>query len=166
MAWPSKSEGTPRPLRDEFLLKLSRREHSVYELRTHAKRKGYEPGETEAVLEDFIERGWVSDERFAEALTRHKLNISNWAPGRIVQLLRTRGISASLAEQVVKRIAPPDLGSSMEDSLRKKVSTYGKEPDFRKRKKKVVDYLMRRGYPPDVVFDSVDALMKRLFHDP
>jgi SOS response regulatory protein OraA/RecX len=54
----------------------------------------------------------------------------------------------------------------MEDSLRKKVSTYGKEPDFRKRKKKVVDYLMRRGYPPDVVFDSVDALMKRLFHDP
>jgi regulatory protein len=163
MAWPSKNEGPTRPLRDEFLLKLSRREHSVHELRTHAKRKGYEPAETEAVLEDFIDRSWVSDERFAEALTRHKLTISNWAPGRIIQLLRTRGVSASLAEQVVRRTAPPDLGNSMDDALRKKVSTFAKEPDFRKRKKKVVDYLLRRGYPPDMVFDSVDAMMKRLF---
>ena len=161
MAWPSKSEGPTRPLRDEFLLKLSRREHSVHELRTHAKRKGYEPSETESVLEDFIERGWVSDERFAEALTRHKLTISNWAPGRIIQLLRTRGVTASLAEQVVKRTAPTDLGTSMEDALRKKATTYAREPDPRKRKKKVVDYLLRRGYPPEAVFDSADALMKR-----
>jgi regulatory protein len=163
MAWPSKNEGPTRPLRDEFLLKLSRREHSVHELRTHAKRKGYEPAETATVLEEFIARGWISDERFAEALTRHKLSISNWAPGRIIQLLRTRGVPASLAEQVVKRYAPSDLGTSMEDALRKKSATYAKEPDPRKRKKKVVDYLLRRGYPPDAVFDSADVLMKRLF---
>jgi regulatory protein len=163
MAWPSKNEGPTRPLRDEFLLKLSRREHSVHELRTHAKRKGYDAAETETLLADFVDRGWVSDERFAEALTRHKLNISNWAPGRIVQLLRTRGITTALAEQVVKRTAPVDLGSSMDDALRKKVTAFAKEPDLRKRKKKVVDYLLRRGYPPDAVFDSVDAMMKRLF---
>lgn len=163
MAWPSKNEGPTRPLRDEFLLKLSRREHSVHELRTHAKRKGYDVAETETILEEFVERGWVSDERFAEALTRHKLTISNWAPGRIVQLLRTRGVSASLAELVVKRLAPGNLTESMDDSLRKKVTSFAKEPDLRKRKKKVVDYLLRRGYPPDAVFDSVDAMMKRLF---
>ena len=163
MAWPSKNEGPTRPLRDEFLLKLSRREHSVHELRTHAKRKGYDVTEIEALLGEFVDRGWVSDERFAEALTRHKLAISNWAPGRIIQLLRTRGITAALAEQVVRRFAPPDLGQSMEDALRKKVSSFAKEPDFRKRKKKVVDYLLRRGYPPDAVFDSVDAMMKRHF---
>lgn len=163
MAWPSKNEGPTRPLRDEFLLKLSRREHSVHELRTHAKRKGYDAAETESVLEEFVERGWVSDERFAEALTRHKLSISNWAPGRIIQLLRTRGIAAPLAEQTVRRHAPIDLNRSMDDVLRKKVASFAKEPDFRKRKKKVVDYLLRRGYPPDAVFDSVDAMMKRHF---
>lgn len=163
MAWPSKNEGPTRPLRDEFLLKLSRREHSVNELRTHAKRKGYDAAETESVLEEFIERGWVSDERFAEALTRHKLAISNWAPGRIVQLLRTRGVSASIAEQAVIRFAPGDLTESMDDALRKKIASFSKEPDLRKRKKKVVDYLLRRGYPPDAVFDSVDAMMKRHF---
>lgn len=163
MAWPSKNDGPTRSLRDEFLLKLSRREHSVHELRTHAKRKGYEAADIETLLQEFTERGWVSDERFAETLTRHKLTISNWAPGRIVQHLRARGVAASLAQHVVKRTAPADLGAAIEDALRKKVPIYAKELDFRKRKKKVVDYLLRRGYPPDVVFDSADALMKRLF---
>lgn len=162
MAWRSKPETAVRPLRDEWLMKLSRREHSVHELRTHAKLKGYEPAEIDRLAEEFKERGWVSDERFAEAMTRHKLSVSNWAPGRIVQLLRTRGVATGLAEAVVRELAPADAGRSMEDALRKKVASFAREADPRKRKKKVVDYLLRRGYPPDAVFEGAEALMNRL----
>ncbi len=163
MAWRSKNNDPTRSLRDEFLLKLTRREHSAHELRIHAKRKGYPADEIDPVLEEFLQRDWVNDQRFAEAMCRHKLLISKWAPGRIVQLLRTKGIPAALAESSVRKYAPADLSDSMEDTLRKKVSAILRESDPRKRKKKVVDYLFRKGYPPDAVFENADRLMKT-FH--
>jgi len=162
MASPSKTSPSEPSLRDRLLGKLSRREHSVYELRQFAKQKGYPIDEIQPVLDEFIDMGWVNDQRFSDAFCRHRLSISRWAPARIVQGLLAKGVAKDIAQQTVRAHTPEDLTDSMKSVLRKKNAAFLRESDLRKRKKKIVDYLLRKGYAPGDVYDSADSLLNSL----
>lgn len=162
MASPSKNSPSDPSLRDRLLHKLSRREHSVFELRQFAKQKGYTLDDIQPVLDEFIEQGWVDDQRFANAFCRHRLSISRWAPARIVQGLLAKGVAKDIAQKTVRAHAPEDLTDSMKAVLRKKSASFLRESDLRKRKKKIVDFLLRKGYAPVDVYDSADSLLNSL----
>lgn len=128
------------------------------EIRLAARRDGYDADIIESVLEEFQERRWLSDERFAEAFTRNKLTVSRWAPGKIVQGLRAKGVDSGLAERTVRSLAPSDPDEAIEAEVVKKRRHFLRIPDERQRKKKIVEYLLRKGYDPEPVFRSADRL--------
>ncbi len=134
----------------------------MYELRQFAKQKGYPIDEITPILDEFIELSWVDDQRFADAFCRHRLSISRWAPARIVQGLLAKGVAKDIAQKTVRAHTPEDLTDSMKSVLRKKTAAFLRESDLRKRKKKIVDYLLRKGYAPGDVYDSADSLLNSL----
>lgn len=134
----------------------------MFELRQFAKQKGYVIADIQPILDEFIEQGWVDDQRFANAFCRHRLSISRWAPARIVQGLLAKGVAKDIAQQTVRTHTPEDLTDSMKSVLRKKTAAFLRESDLRKRKKKIVDYLLRKGYAPGDVYDSADSLLNSL----
>ncbi len=86
---------------DAALNLLARREHSLRELRTKLSSRGYEAGEIGRTLDRLAGRDLVSDERFAEAFLRSRLERGQ-GPLRIRAQLRERGVGAPLIDAVLK----------------------------------------------------------------
>jgi regulatory protein len=77
----------PATLNQEYALSrslnwLARREHSRFELRTKLSRVGFTEDIIAAVLSDLAERGWQSEERFCQSMTRHRYQ-QGYGPRRI-----------------------------------------------------------------------------------
>jgi len=92
---------------DESILRkavdlLARREHSRLELRDKLRQRGFEAGAIERVLDRLVERGWLDDERFAEAYVRGRCERGE-GPLRIAQGLRRRGIAEGVIARWLER---------------------------------------------------------------
>jgi regulatory protein len=146
-------------LRDFVLKKLSRREHSSSEIIRLAVHKGYGMVDINRVVLEFELQNWLSDERFAEAFTRDKLFISRWAPGKVVAGLRAKGVDVKLARRVVESIAPENPDEAIEAAVRRKVRTFRRFVETPQRKKKILEYLLRKGFDPDAVYRLSDRLL-------
>lgn len=81
----------PEPsLRARALRLLARREHSREELRRKLLPHLAEADNVESLLDDFTQRGWLSDARFAEQSIRAKSR--RFGPLKVAQHLRERGL--------------------------------------------------------------------------
>lgn len=102
----------PQPsLRARALGLLARREHSRAELGRKLAERAQGGEDVEALLDDLARRGWLSDERFAEAVVRSKAR--RFGPAKIEQLLRSRGVAEEAIASGVAR-AGADGAASLE----------------------------------------------------
>lgn len=76
---------------------LSRREHSVAELRAKLLGRGLSADETERTLAKFVEQNLLSDSRFVEQYVASAMRRGR-GPVKIRHELRTRGVDASLID--------------------------------------------------------------------
>ena len=97
---PERTAGSDGLL-DTALRLLARREHSMRELRAKLRLRGHEASAIEPVLEELAERNLVSDERFAEAFLRSRLERGQ-GPLKIRAQLKERGVDAPLVDAVLK----------------------------------------------------------------
>ncbi len=82
---------------DAGLKLLARREHSVSELRGKLAGRGYDPSAIEAALNELVERGLLSDQRFAEAFLRSRRERGQ-GPLKIRAQLMQRGVQSGLID--------------------------------------------------------------------
>ncbi len=125
--------------------------------------KGFLKHSAELVLSDFEERGWIDDESYARSYVNDKYNLARWGPKKIEMYLKRDGISEYVIQHALKSLEPSE---SLTDTLKKLVNKrklhFLREKDTFKRKKKVVDYLLRKGFNPDEVFKQIDKLLLSL----
>lgn len=76
---------------------LSRREHSRLELSLKLRQRGVDASVIDDVLDDFEDRGWLSDERFAEVFVRQRMD-AGYGPMKILADLQQRGVHQTPAE--------------------------------------------------------------------
>ena len=69
---------------------LARREHSRQELRRKLLPKVAEGEDLDALLDELTRRGWLSDARFVEHVTRAKAR--RFGPARLAHYLKSRGV--------------------------------------------------------------------------
>lgn len=84
---------------------LSRREYSQHELLQRLRQRGFSDTDCDAALKALVAAGWQSDERFAEAYARSRIQRLQ-GPLKIVAGLRERGVERGLAEQVLDNLQP------------------------------------------------------------
>ncbi len=77
---------------------LSRREHSIQELRRKLARKEFSNGVVDAVVSNLQEADLVSDARYAEVFVRSRINRGD-GPMKVLASLRERGIDDVLIDQ-------------------------------------------------------------------
>ncbi|HEY8393664.1 MAG TPA: regulatory protein RecX [Thermaerobacter sp.] len=101
--------------RDEFrraldlaLRWLGARARTERELRERLRQKGVPPGVVEATLERVRQWGYLDDRSFAVDYVDRALAVRHIGPRRLVEELRRRGISGSLASEVVAERVPPE----------------------------------------------------------
>jgi len=91
--------------REVIVRLLARREYSQHELRLRLRQRGFDEQESQQALTAALAAGWQSDERFAEAFVRSRLERGQ-GPLKIRAELRGRGIDDHLGERVMRRLAP------------------------------------------------------------
>lgn len=90
--------------RDYFFRILSRRDHSRKELRDKAFKKGYSGNYIEVLLDEFEQKEYIDDRKFALKYTADKFEFNNWGPYKIRTQLFKKGISKSVAEECISTI--------------------------------------------------------------
>lgn len=145
--------------REYFFRILSRRDHSRKELKDKAYKKGYSGSYINVILDEFEQKEYINDRKFALKYTADKFEFNNWGPYKIRNQLFKKGISKSVVEEcIVEVFGPSAVKDSMRDLILKKRKSYQREPDH-KRKKKIFDFLMRKGYNSNDILKHMDEFL-------
>ena len=132
---------------------LARREHSQRELIQKLVAKEFERTEIEELLEEFKEKNWQSDVRFAESYSRSRLH-KGFGPVRIQLELKERGIDSSLDYLVDEQ---PDWDELLRELHIKK---YGKNaPENMKERAKRTRFFLHKGYTHEMINQLFHSMM-------
>ncbi|PAP77529.1 regulatory protein RecX [Rubrivirga marina] len=140
------------------LASVNHRARTADEIRQSLLRKGY----AETIVEDTVAHleglGLVDDAAYARAFVRDRFNGRGYGPARLRQDLMRKGVGRRVIDEALAELTEAeDLGAEAREQAAKKWRLLSSEEDVRKRKKKTMEYLVRRGFGFDVARDAVDA---------
>ena len=109
------------------------------------------------IVVHLIAHNFLNEERFACSFARGKHNIKKWGKFRIENELKLRNISKYNITKALKEITPESYQSAFHE-LAEKQWDFIRESNLQKKKKKVGDYLLRKGWESHLVFDKLNEL--------
>ncbi|MGY6650009.1 regulatory protein RecX [Wenyingzhuangia sp. IMCC45574] len=113
------------------------------------------PKACEVILLHLMEHNFLNEERFAQSFARGKFRIKKYGKVRITQELKLRNISEYNIRTALKEIDTSDYFDTLANLSEQKWQNT-KEPNFFKKKKKVVDFLLRKGYESHLIFEALE----------
>src|SRR6195952_439515 len=133
-------------------------ERSQQEVRDKLYEWGLYPNMVENVIIRLIEGNFLNEERFANAYTRGKFNQKGWGRIKIKQGLKFKKVSDALIKKALNSINGDDYMQMLAKVIQKKAALLT-EKDPYKRRYKLQQYAMGRGYESDLVADVVAGLV-------
>jgi len=113
----------------------------------------------EEIVFHLIKHNFLNEERFAKSFARGKFRIKKWGKIRITRELKFRNITAYNIKIALAEIDVDDYFTTFEMLAEKKCATII-EANMYKKRKKLADYLLYRGWEPDLVYKKITALIK------
>jgi len=147
---------------DEIRRKLEH--YCAYQDRCHkeVEQKMWEfnliPEAKELILLSLMKDDFLNEERFSKSYARGKFRIKNWGKQRIVRELKFRDISAYNIKTALKEIDETEYLKTLY-SITENRNEVISEPNVYKRKKKLIDFLMRKGFENDLIFKTVNEIL-------
>ena len=114
---------------------------------------------SDVIIAHLIEHNFLNEERFARSFARGKFRIKKWGRIRIKNELKLRNISRYNLDNALKEI-PDDEYFSAFDELAEKQWESMRESDIQKKKKKLFDFLMRKGFESNLIYNKISELCK------
>jgi len=142
-----KTKSTPEPsdLRERALGYLARREHSRLELTRKLELAGFSTGDIAPLLDEFEEKKWLSDQRFAESyVADHRTKAGSI---KLAYALGQRGVSDSIISEVLSENRDSELERAREVRRKK----FGAPPADAREKAKQMRFLQGRGFSSAVI---------------
>ena len=127
-------------------------ERSQQEVRDKLYEWGLYPNIIENVIVQLIAGNFLNEERFANAYTRGKFNQKGWGKNKIKQGLKFKRVSDVLIKKALDIINGDDYLQTLQQVLQKKARLLS-EKDPYKRKYKLHQYAISRGYETDIISD-------------
>ena len=137
---------------------LSNRARTSDEVRQALLRKGYAETVVEDTVADLERLGLVDDQAYARAFVQSRFNGRGYGPARLRQDLQRKGVARSVIDAALEDLVEAeDMGAEAREQAAKKWRSLSSEDDLRKRKKKTLDFLVRRGFGFDTARSAVEA---------
>lgn len=147
---------------DEARLKMER--YCVYQERCHQevemklREMKLIPQAVEKILLHLLENDFINETRFATTFARGKFSIKKWGKNRIVNELKMRKISAYNITQALKEIDDSNYIKTLDELALKRLKQITEKNKYKKRKK-LADYLLYRGWESDLVYEKTVSLI-------
>lgn len=113
--------------------------------------------EIDQIMVHLIADNFLNEERFACSFARGKHRIKHWGKIRIVNELKYKNISQTLINTALKEITPEEYLATFHTLAERQWETI-RETNTAKKRKKCCDYLLRRGFESNLVYDKVKEL--------
>lgn len=143
---------------------LSRAPKSKREIKTKMTEKGYESEIIDKVIEKLISYKYIDDEMYSEAFIRDKINFSKYGKRKIQEGLYSKGINKEIIQDKLKEISYEDELKRAEELAAKKLRTLTKEEPMKK-KMKIYNYLLNKGFEYETTRKAVSNILKSDFED-
>ncbi|WP_395060524.1 regulatory protein RecX [Flavobacterium sp.] len=115
------------------------------------------PQAIDMIIVHLIEHNFLNEERFACSFARGKHRIKSWGKIRIVNELKFRKISQYNINTALKEITPDEYLETFhklaENNWENMRETY-----LIKKRKKFCDFLLRKGWESNLIYEKVKAL--------
>ncbi|GAB2761066.1 regulatory protein RecX [Salinimicrobium soli] len=117
------------------------------------------PEAREQIIISLMQDGFLNEERFARSFVRGKFRIKKWGRKKILQELKLREISSPIIKLALSEIDQKEYLKALY-YLAEKKNNLLKETNKFKRKKKLADHLLQKGYESELVFEAVNTLIE------
>jgi regulatory protein len=110
------------------------------------------------IISHLIEHNFLNEERFAKSYARGKFNIKHWGRNRIINELKFREISSYNIKTALQQFSKEEYYTKLDAIALRKFESI-KEPNKYKKRKKLADYLLYRGWESHLVYEKTKALI-------
>jgi len=135
----------PASLRVRALRLLARREYSRLELQTRLSSDSTDSQELESLLDDFEANGWLSEQRFVDAVVQTRR--ARFGTVKVLHELKAKGVSEGGIARAREALAETEVCAAR-TVWRKK---FGEKPVSMSERAKQARFLGGRGFSADVV---------------
>jgi regulatory protein len=142
--------------RDIVLKKLlhycSYQDRCTQEVRTKLATFDIPSSDKDKIMQVLVDDGFIDDERYASTFVRSKIHLKKWGVNKIRMSLKMKGISDEIIQNALAEIDPEVYREELIKVLKaKKIN----ESDPYKRKAKLAQYAMQKGYEASLVWDVI-----------
>ena len=116
------------------------------------------PEAIDQIATHLIQENYLNEERFARSFARGKFNIKKWGKQRLRRELKYRDISEYNIRMALDSIDEQSYHHTFNELAKKRLDQIS-ESNLYKRRKKLADYLLYRGWESSLVYDKVLALI-------
>lgn len=122
------------------------------EVRTKLSTFDMPDAEKEKIVKLLVDEGYLDDERYASTFVRSKIHLKKWGVNKIKMSLKMKGISDEIIGNALSEIDPEIYKDELIKVLKaKKIN----DTDSYKKKAKLAQYAMQKGYEPSLVWDAL-----------
>lgn len=139
-------------------------QYCVYQDRCHKeveeKIKSFDliPEAREMILLNLMKDNFLNEERFAKSFARGKFRIKHWGKNRIVNELKMRDISPYNIKTALKEIDDKEYINTIYKITENRNNVISESNPY-KRKKKLIDFLLRKGFETDLIFKTIEDVL-------
>nr|WP_299342248.1 regulatory protein RecX [Allomuricauda sp.] len=115
------------------------------------------PEAIDTIIVHLIQENYLNEERFAKSFARGKFNIKKWGKSRIIRELQLRNISKFNIQNALKEIEDDEYHITLDALARKRCSQL-EGLSLQKKRKKLSDYLLYRGWESNLVYEKIKEI--------
>jgi regulatory protein len=140
--------------KEQALQKL--RHYCAYQERSHAEVKqklwdlGVPRSDHDEVISSLIQDDYLNEERFAIQFAGGKFRMKDWGRKKIYYALKEKQVSDYCIKKALKSIDEEAYQKTLKELAEKKYESL-KGEQYLIRRKKTIDYLLQKGYEPELV---------------
>ena len=139
---------------------LSYRDRSKWELSQYLGKKEHSPPVIQKTLEYLTELNYVDDHRFALRWGQYKINKNKLGKNRLYFELLGKGVNKETIEAILNTLYEenPEMELAAQCARKKWITL--KSFEEKKKKRLLVQYLQRKGFSSDIIYQSLMTLAK------
>ena len=136
----------------------SYQERTTQETKAKLQTLGATPEEVEQLIQQLKEERFLDEERYVEAFIRGKFLGKHWGKRKLLVALTKKGLDPALIQQGLDAIEEADYLQTLRRVAHRKKQLLAGE-DYTQIKRKLTNYLLQKGYEPDLVYQTVQELI-------
>ena len=134
---------------------LSYRDRSKLEVTQYLEKKEHSHPIIKQALDTLIELNYVNDQRFALEWGRYKINKQKLGKSRLYVELLNKGIDKEILESTMAILYEDTSEAELATQCARKKLNSLKGVEEEKKKRRLIQYLKRRGFSADIIYQSL-----------